>query len=172
MTWGPGGWRDRQLPDGTIIWTSPTGHTYATYTGSKLLFPCLSTPTAPLWENDPPTIEQVGERGVMMPTRRHTRPRHRPGHHRRTPTQRRPRRRTRQTPTVLWSAKLVCGRFDPVGAPGVCWRSRNCCGTADGWWSCSGWGISVPRCWSPLASSPQLSWVGFRFRWPGRRPSA
>ena len=24
------GWRDRQLPDGTVIWTSPTGHPYTT----------------------------------------------------------------------------------------------------------------------------------------------
>jgi uncharacterized protein DUF222 len=23
---GPGGWRDEQLPDGTLVWTSPTGH--------------------------------------------------------------------------------------------------------------------------------------------------
>ena len=36
---GIGGWRDRQLPDGTIIWTSPTGHTYVTYPGSLHLFP-------------------------------------------------------------------------------------------------------------------------------------
>ncbi len=36
---GLGGWRDRQLPDGTIIWTSPTGHTYITYPGSLHLFP-------------------------------------------------------------------------------------------------------------------------------------
>jgi hypothetical protein len=24
------GWRDQQLPDGTVIWTAPTGHTYVT----------------------------------------------------------------------------------------------------------------------------------------------
>ena len=38
---GLGGWRDRQLPDGTIMWTSPTGHTYITYPGSLHLFPKL-----------------------------------------------------------------------------------------------------------------------------------
>jgi Domain of unknown function (DUF222) len=27
---GPSGWRDEQLPDGTIIWTSPTGRVYRT----------------------------------------------------------------------------------------------------------------------------------------------
>jgi hypothetical protein len=70
---GPGGWRDRQLPDGTIIWTSPTGHTYVTYPGSKHLFPSLCEPTATLWTGDPPVAEPTGDRGVMMPKRRHTR---------------------------------------------------------------------------------------------------
>ena len=27
---GPGGWTDQQLPDGTVILTAPTGHTYTT----------------------------------------------------------------------------------------------------------------------------------------------
>jgi hypothetical protein len=31
-----GGWCDRQLADGTIIWTSPTGHPYVTYPGSLM----------------------------------------------------------------------------------------------------------------------------------------
>jgi hypothetical protein len=70
---GRGGWRDRQLPDGTIIWTSPTGHTYTTYPGSLHLFPTLCEPTATLWTGDPPVIETNGDRGAMMPKRRHTR---------------------------------------------------------------------------------------------------
>jgi hypothetical protein len=70
---GRGGWRDRQLPDGTIIWTAPTGHTYATYPASKGLFPTLCTPTATLWEAEPPAPETTSDRAVMMPTRRHTR---------------------------------------------------------------------------------------------------
>jgi hypothetical protein len=41
----PKGWRDKQLPDGTIIWTSPSGHTYTTVPGGKLLVPALSLPT-------------------------------------------------------------------------------------------------------------------------------
>ncbi|WP_237571168.1 HNH endonuclease signature motif containing protein, partial [Mycolicibacterium lacusdiani] len=45
---GPDGWRDRQLPDGTIVWTSPHGRTYVTEPGSKLLFPSLCAPTAPV----------------------------------------------------------------------------------------------------------------------------
>jgi hypothetical protein len=36
---GPGGWRDEQLPDGTIIWTSPTGRVYRTTPGGPDLFP-------------------------------------------------------------------------------------------------------------------------------------
>jgi hypothetical protein len=70
---GVRGWRDRQLPDGTIIWTSPTGHTYTTYPGSKHLFPTLCEPTATLWAGEPPTVESRDDRGVMMPKRRHTR---------------------------------------------------------------------------------------------------
>ncbi|HET9565059.1 MAG TPA: HNH endonuclease, partial [Mycobacterium sp.] len=67
------GWRDRQLPDGTVIWTSPTGHTYTTYPGSRHLFPTLCKPTATLWTGEPPVVESTGDRGVMMPKRRHTR---------------------------------------------------------------------------------------------------
>lgn len=36
------GWRDRQLPDGTIEWTSPAGHTYITTPGGAALFPDLT----------------------------------------------------------------------------------------------------------------------------------
>jgi hypothetical protein len=47
--WGGfGDWRDRQLPDGTVIWTSPGGQTYRTRPGSRLLFPSLCEPTAPV----------------------------------------------------------------------------------------------------------------------------
>ena len=70
---GATGWRDRQLPDGTVQWTSPTGHTYTTYPGSKHLFPQLCEPTATLWPDQPPTVESTGDRGAMMPKRRHTR---------------------------------------------------------------------------------------------------
>ena len=43
------GWRDRQQPDGSVIWTAPTGHTYTTYPGSMHLFPKLCKPTSTLW---------------------------------------------------------------------------------------------------------------------------
>ena len=38
---GVGGWSDIQFPDGTVIWTSPTGKTYTTHPGSRHLLPHL-----------------------------------------------------------------------------------------------------------------------------------
>ena len=71
---GVGGWREQQLPDGTLILTSPTGHTYTTYPGSRLLFPALCQPTATLWlPGHEPTVQPRGDRGLMMPKRRRTR---------------------------------------------------------------------------------------------------
>jgi hypothetical protein len=70
---GVRGWRDRQLPDGTVVWTSPTGHTYATHPGSKQLFPTLCEPTATLWTGEPPTPDTSTDRAVMMPKRRRSR---------------------------------------------------------------------------------------------------
>ncbi len=35
-------------PDGTVVWTSPHGQTYTTHPGSRLLFPTLCKPTAPV----------------------------------------------------------------------------------------------------------------------------
>ncbi|ADT97306.1 HNH endonuclease signature motif containing protein [Mycolicibacterium gilvum] len=70
---GPGGWHDRQHPDGTITWTSPTGHTYITHPGSRLLFPTLCKPTATLWTGDPPQNPTNNNRGAMMPRRAKTR---------------------------------------------------------------------------------------------------
>ncbi|MBV5242084.1 HNH endonuclease [Mycolicibacterium sp. PAM1] len=70
---GPGGWHDRQHPDGTITWTSPTGHTYITHPGSRLLFPTLCKPTATLWTGNPPQNPTNNNRGSMMPRRTRTR---------------------------------------------------------------------------------------------------
>jgi hypothetical protein len=41
-------WRDTQLPDGTVILTALTGHTYVTTPGSALLFPSLCPSTSEL----------------------------------------------------------------------------------------------------------------------------
>ena len=40
------GWGEQQLADGTLILTSPAGHTYVTTPGSALLFPARSPPPA------------------------------------------------------------------------------------------------------------------------------
>ncbi|ULN41354.1 HNH endonuclease [Mycolicibacterium crocinum] len=64
------GWSDRQNPDGTIVWTSPTGRTYTTRPGSHLLMPTWNTTTATL---PPPTGQPPTAIGTMMPTRRTTR---------------------------------------------------------------------------------------------------
>jgi hypothetical protein len=64
---------DRQLPDGTIIWTAPGGQSYTTDPGSRRLFPTLCKPTGELHlPPHQPTRDSDG-RGVMMPKRRRTR---------------------------------------------------------------------------------------------------
>jgi hypothetical protein len=66
------GWRDEQLPDGTLIWTSPTGERYVTTPGSALVFPQLCVPTGPL-ALAPREERPCGDRTSMMPRRRRTR---------------------------------------------------------------------------------------------------
>ena len=68
------GWAEKQLPDGTLILTSPSGHTYVTTPGSALLFPslCHSVGGFPSPEIEPPQ-DYCAERTAMMPTRRRTR---------------------------------------------------------------------------------------------------
>lgn len=68
---GPGGWRDVQDPDGTIVWTSPSGLTYTTVPGSRLVFPAWDTTTGALPRMALP--EHGRGRDVMMPRRRRTR---------------------------------------------------------------------------------------------------
>ncbi|BBX23797.1 hypothetical protein MTER_32080 [Mycolicibacter terrae] len=69
---GPGGWHDAQHPDGTVEWTSPTGHTHITRPGSTLLFPTLCMPTGTPPPTTPPVPPSAG-RSLMMPTRKRTR---------------------------------------------------------------------------------------------------
>nr|WP_090274029.1 HNH endonuclease signature motif containing protein [Mycolicibacterium komanii]CRL66930.1 HNH endonuclease [Mycolicibacterium komanii] len=65
------GWADQQLPDGSVVWTSPSGRTYTTVPASKVLFPQWATATAAL----PPTGQapQGSDRSVKMPRRPRTR---------------------------------------------------------------------------------------------------
>ncbi len=66
------GWRDRQEPDGTVVWTSPRGQTYTTRPGSRLLFPTLCRPTAAVTAStNVPDARR--NRTLMMPRRRATR---------------------------------------------------------------------------------------------------
>jgi hypothetical protein len=69
---GPRGWHDQQLPDGTVIWTSPNGRTYTTKPHGALFFPQLAEPTGDLVLPQPLASTTPG-RGLMMPTRRRTR---------------------------------------------------------------------------------------------------
>jgi Domain of unknown function (DUF222) len=65
-------WRDVQQPDGTVVWTSPSGHTYATEPGGVLYFPQVAKPTGKLLlPNDIPPGNP--SRGVAMPKRSRTR---------------------------------------------------------------------------------------------------
>ena len=67
------GWRDHQLPDGTVIWTTPGGHTYVTTPGSALLFPALCAPTGDIPPPGAPRTDRCAERTAMMPLRTTTR---------------------------------------------------------------------------------------------------
>jgi hypothetical protein len=66
------GWRDEQLPDGTVVWTCPQGQTYTTYPGSRLLFPTLCRPTAPIAVRVTPDSDATN-RTLAMPRRKTTR---------------------------------------------------------------------------------------------------
>jgi hypothetical protein len=61
---------DKQLPDGTLIWTPPSGQTYVTTAGSALLFPSLCAPTGVLTPPNPASTDlRCGDRNAMMPKR-------------------------------------------------------------------------------------------------------
>ncbi|MGH3643491.1 MAG: DUF222 domain-containing protein, partial [Mycobacterium sp.] len=82
---GDPGWRDRQLPDGTLIWTAPDGRNHTTTPGSRLLFPELCQPTAAVVPVDLPA-RPVHTAGLKMPRRKTTRTQDRARriHHERT----------------------------------------------------------------------------------------
>jgi Domain of unknown function (DUF222) len=94
------GWRDKQLRDGTIIWTSPAGDTYVTTPGSALLFPSLCTPTGALPSPATPAPQRT-DRTLKMPKRTRTRTQNRAhtiaSERRRTPNPRRDRYRPTTT---------------------------------------------------------------------------
>jgi hypothetical protein len=69
---GPNGWRDEQLPDGTVVFTAPTGHAYTTKPLSALVLPSWDTTTAAL---PPPDRRKKpkADPGTAMPKRKRTR---------------------------------------------------------------------------------------------------
>jgi hypothetical protein len=67
------GWREQQLPDGTLILTSPAGDTHVTTPGSALLFPSLCHAVGGMPAPEAPPPDYCGERAAMMPKRRCTR---------------------------------------------------------------------------------------------------
>jgi hypothetical protein len=65
------GWTDRQQPDGTVVWTAPSGRTYTTAPAGARFFPQLGIPTATLeLPHSPPPDPN---RDLAMPKRRRTR---------------------------------------------------------------------------------------------------
>ena len=68
---GPAGWTEQQLPDGTVIWTSPTGRTYTTRPLGAWFFSHLSVATEELvLPHSPPPGPN---RELAMPKRKRTR---------------------------------------------------------------------------------------------------
>ena len=66
-----GGWSEQQSPDGTIILTAPTGHTYISEAHGAALFPTLAQSTGDL---PPPAVPEPSPyRELMMPRRKQTR---------------------------------------------------------------------------------------------------
>ncbi|MFI5509378.1 DUF222 domain-containing protein [Mycobacterium sp. NPDC051804] len=72
-TFWTGDWELTLRPDGAAVWTSPTGHAYKTYPGSRTFFPDWDTNAGEL--PPPPSESQTfsTDRGVMMPQRQRTR---------------------------------------------------------------------------------------------------
>ncbi len=96
---GRGGWSDEQLPDGTIVWTTPTGRRKHVPPGQSGAVPRLG--------HHHPNTHHPAMGGPAQPrarthhatTRPHPRPTTPPKHHNRTQTQ--PPTRPRQPTTVL-----------------------------------------------------------------------
>ncbi len=64
-------WQDQQFPDGTVVWTAPTGHTYITKPEGAHWYPQLTKPTGiPEIGEEPP---RTPARGHCMPKRKRTR---------------------------------------------------------------------------------------------------
>lgn len=65
------GWSDVQYPDGTIVWTTPSGRTYTTKPGSRLFFPTVNTTTALIVPGTP--VPNSADKLRLMPKRKRSR---------------------------------------------------------------------------------------------------
>jgi hypothetical protein len=112
------GWRDKQLPDGTMILTSPAGQVYVTTPGSALLFPslCLATGGTPAPEADLPQ-DYCGDRTAMMPKRRHTRAQNRAAFIAAERRRNRTAREARRKPEQAWDFGARDAACDPEPPP-------------------------------------------------------
>ena len=68
---GAGGWSEQQLPDGTNLFTTPSGRVHTTEPFGAMLFPQLAVPTGELRLPEHPPPDQ--NRGLKMPKRKRTR---------------------------------------------------------------------------------------------------
>jgi hypothetical protein len=105
------GWQEKQLADGTLIFTSPSGNTYVSTPGSALLFPslCYSVGGLPTPEADPPN-DHGAQPTAMMPKRRRTRAQNRAA---RIATERRQNRDARLTARAAQSGPAPPGDEEP-----------------------------------------------------------
>ena len=71
-TFWDGDWALTLFPDGSTVWTSPTGRTYTTHPGCRSIFPDWDTATTEL-PPPPPSPSTTVNRGAMMPIRKRTR---------------------------------------------------------------------------------------------------
>lgn len=71
------GWHDEQLPDGTIIWTSPSGWVSVTRPAGAALYPALAVPTAPASPPPADSRREHAAKGTKMPRRQRSRARQR-----------------------------------------------------------------------------------------------
>ena len=69
---GTGGWSDEQLPEGTIVWISPSGLRHRAPPGSRIYFPNWNT-TTPAPATQTPTEPPTPGREQRMPQRSRTR---------------------------------------------------------------------------------------------------
>jgi hypothetical protein len=63
------GWSEVQQPDGTVLFTTPTGHTYTSIPLSRILFPRVNTSSAPV-QRGSPRQEAAADKSVKMPKRK------------------------------------------------------------------------------------------------------